>query len=121
MIRLVIADDHDLLREAVHDALKDVPDIDVVGVAKDGLEAVEIASKLGPDVVLMDLAMPCLDGIEATRKLLELQPALRVVAWTTAAGDQQADAALAAGAVSVIYKDVDLDVVINAIRAAVGH
>jgi len=121
MIRIVIADDHDLLREATHIALKAVDDIDVVGVAKDGAEVVEIVSRLRPDVVLMDLAMPRLDGIEATRQLLELQPALRIVAWTTAEGGSQASAALAAGAVLVIYKDIDLDSVINAIRAAVGH
>jgi DNA-binding NarL/FixJ family response regulator len=63
--------------------------------------------------------MPHLDGIEATRRLLQLQPEVRVVAWTSAAGGRQADAALAAGAVSVIYKDADLDSVIDDIRSAV--
>lgn len=118
MIRLMIVDDHDLLREAIHIALKDVHNIDVVGVAKDGLEALETASRLRPDAVLMDMAMPRLDGIEATRRLLHLQPDVRVLAWTTADGGRQAEAALAAGAVSVIYKDGDLDSLIEAIRTA---
>ncbi|HEY0691366.1 MAG TPA: response regulator transcription factor [Kribbella sp.] len=115
----MIVDDHDLLRDAIHIALKDVHDIDLVGVAKDGLEALETAARLSPDAVLMDLAMPHLDGIEATRRLLQLQPQIRVVAWTSAAGGMQADAALTAGAVSVIYKDAELDSIIQAIRAAI--
>jgi len=119
MIRLMIVDDHDLLREAIHIALNDVHDIDVVGVAKDGLEALETASRLKPDAVLMDLSMPHLDGIEATRRLLQLQPEIRVIAWTSAAGGRQVAAALAAGAGSVIYKDADLDSVIHDIRSAV--
>ncbi|MDX6247823.1 MAG: hypothetical protein QOF10_1183 [Kribbellaceae bacterium] len=119
MIRLMIVDDHDLLRDAIHIALKDVHDIDVVGVAKDGLEALETAARVSPDAVLMDLAMPHLDGIEATRRLLQLQPQIRVVAWTSAAGGRQADAALTAGAVSVIYKDAELESIIQAIRTAI--
>jgi DNA-binding NarL/FixJ family response regulator len=67
----------------------------------------------------MDLAMPHLDGIEATRPLLQLQPEVRVIAWTSEAGGRQVGAALAAGAGSVIYKDADLESVIDDIRSAV--
>jgi DNA-binding NarL/FixJ family response regulator len=119
MIRLLIVDDHDLIRDAIRSAFEDVEDIDVVGVAKDGLEALEAASRLRPDAVLTDVVMPRLDGIEATRRLLEQQPGVRVVVWTSAGGGRQEDAALAAGAVSVIYKDAELAVVVEAIRSAV--
>jgi DNA-binding NarL/FixJ family response regulator len=117
-IRLLIVDDHDFIRNAVRIALNDTPDVDVVGVAKDGLEALEAASRLSPDVVLMDLAMPRLDGVEATRRLLERQPEVRVVAWTALIVGLGEDAALAAGALSVIYKDADLDSLLEAIRLA---
>jgi DNA-binding NarL/FixJ family response regulator len=118
MIRVMIVDDHDFLREAIHLALQGVSDIDVVGVASDGLQALETADNTALDAVLMDLAMPRLDGIEATRRLLAQHPHIHVVAWTTAGGSLLADAARAAGAATVLYKDSDLDEVIHAIRSA---
>ncbi|HEY0473513.1 MAG TPA: response regulator transcription factor [Kribbella sp.] len=118
--RLLLVDDHDLVRESIRLALSVQPDIEVVGEASDGLQAVEAASRLRPDVVLMDLAMPLLDGVDATRLLMTSDPALRVVAWTSAPrGGAQELAALEAGAVSVVYKDAPVDTVLAAIRSAV--
>jgi DNA-binding NarL/FixJ family response regulator len=118
--RLLLVDDHDLVRESIRLALSGQPDIEVVGEASDGLQAVEAASRLRPDVVLMDLAMPCLDGVDATRLLMTSDPAVRIVAWTSAPrGGAQELAALEAGAVSVVYKDTPLDTVLEAIRSAV--
>jgi DNA-binding NarL/FixJ family response regulator len=118
--RLLLVDDHDLVRESIRLALSGQPDIEVVGEASDGLQAVEAASRLRPDVVLMDLAMPCLDGVDATRLLMTSDPAVRIVAWTSAPrGGAQELAALEAGAVSVVYKDAPLDTVLEAIRSAV--
>jgi DNA-binding NarL/FixJ family response regulator len=116
MIRVMIVDDHDFLREAIHIALQGA-DIDVVGVASDGLQALETADNTALDAVLMDLVMPRLDCIEATRRLLAQHPHIHVVAWTTTGGSRLAHA-LAAGAATVLYKDSDLDEVIHAIRSA---
>jgi DNA-binding NarL/FixJ family response regulator len=118
--RLLLVDDHELVRQSIHFALSGLPDIEVVGEASDGLQAVEAASRLRPDVVLMDLAMPCLDGVDATRLLLASDPAVRIVVWTSAPrGGAQELAALQAGAVSVVYKDSPVQTVIEAIRSAV--
>jgi DNA-binding NarL/FixJ family response regulator len=118
--RLLLVDDHDLVRESIRLALSGQPDIEVVGEASDGLQAVEAASRLRPDVVLMDLAMPCLDGVDATRLLMTSDPAVRIVAWTSAPrGGAQELAVLEAGAVSVVYKDAPLAAVVEAIRSAV--
>ncbi|MDX6251557.1 MAG: hypothetical protein QOF10_4917 [Kribbellaceae bacterium] len=118
--RLLLVDDHELVRESIRLALSGLPDIEVVGEASDGLQAVEAAARLQPDVVLMDLAMPCLDGVDATRLVLTSDPAVRIVVWTSApSGGAQELAALAAGAVAVVYKDSPVDTVIEAIRSAV--
>jgi DNA-binding NarL/FixJ family response regulator len=118
--RLLLVDDHELVRQSIHFALSGLPDIEVVGEASDGLQAVEAASRLRPDVVLMDLAMPCLDGVDATRLLLASDPAVRIVVWTSAPrGGAKELAALQAGAVSVVYKDSPVQTVIEAIRSAV--
>jgi DNA-binding NarL/FixJ family response regulator len=118
--RLLLVDDHDLVRESIRLALSGLPDLEVVGEASNGLQAVEAASRLRPDVVLMDLAMPVLDGVDATRLLLASDPSVRIVVWTTAArGGALELAALEAGAVSVVYKDAPVGTVLEAIRSAV--
>jgi len=81
-IRVVLADDHALVREGTAELLGRTPDIDVVGEAADGLEAVVLALALRPDVLLIDLAMPRLDGLEATRRVLAAAPAIAVLALT---------------------------------------
>jgi NarL family two-component system response regulator LiaR len=116
-IRLLIVDDHDFVRDTISAALAGHSQIEVVGRARDGVEAVEAAVEVKPDVVLMDLMMPRLDGIAATRLLRKLCPDSRVVVLTSATPDSPPEAK-AAGATSVIAKDAALTTVVDAIVAA---
>jgi DNA-binding NarL/FixJ family response regulator len=104
-IRVLIADDQRVVREGLIMVLGLLPDIDVVGAASDGHEAVALARRLNPDVVLMDLRMPRCDGVEATRLLREHVPATRVVVLTTYADDRSVLEALRAGARGYLTKD----------------
>ncbi|MGW1725882.1 response regulator [Streptomyces sp. NPDC002306] len=117
-IRLLVVDDHPLVRDALAGALGRSTLVDVVGVACDGAEAVEAGVRLLPDVVLMDLVMPVLDGAEATGRLLALRPQTRVVVLTSAVGGRLEQAAVNAGACAVLHKDVGIDAVLDAIVAA---
>jgi DNA-binding NarL/FixJ family response regulator len=103
-IRIVIADDHTLFAEALALALRSDPRFDVVGLAENGSRAVELASSLDPDVVLMDLHMPVLDGIEATRRLRLAAPRSRVVVVTASTSPEDGAQALAAGARACIRR-----------------
>ncbi|MGW0964820.1 response regulator [Streptomyces sp. NPDC002516] len=116
-IRLLVVDDHPLVRDTLADALGRSPLVDVVGLAGDGAEAVEAAVRLLPDVVLMDLVMPVLDGAEATRRVLELRPGTRVVVLTSAVGGRLERAALDAGAAVILRKDTGIDAVLDAVVA----
>ncbi|MFJ9587201.1 response regulator [Streptomyces acidicola] len=118
-IRLLVVDDHPLVRGTLALALGRSALVEVVGVACDGAEAVEAVARLRPEVVLMDLAMPVLDGTEATRRLLALWPRTRVVVLTSAAGGRLEQAALDAGASRILYKDAGIDAVLDAVVAAV--
>jgi DNA-binding NarL/FixJ family response regulator len=104
-IRVLIADDQRVVREGLAMVLGLLPEVDVVGVASDGTEAVDLAGELCPDVVLMDLRMPRCDGIEATRLLHERQPEIKVVVLTTYADDRSVIDALQAGARGYLTKD----------------
>ncbi len=104
-IRVLIADDQRVVREGLTMVLGLLPDVDVVGAASDGREAVTLACRLHPDVVLMDLRMPRCDGVEATRLLRERLPAARVVVLTTYADDRSVLEALRAGARGYLTKD----------------
>jgi DNA-binding NarL/FixJ family response regulator len=104
-IRVLIADDQRVVREGLAMVLGLLPDVDVVGVASDGTEAVDLAGELCPDVVLMDLRMPRCDGIEATRLLHERRPEIKVVVLTTYADDRSVLDALRAGARGYLTKD----------------
>ena len=117
-VRVLLADDQGLFREALGTLLDVRPDVDVVGEAADGEAAVWRAAELAPDVVLMDLHMPVLDGIAATRRLRVEQPAVRVLALTTFDDDEDVFAALRAGAVGYLLKDVSADRLVEAIQAA---
>ena len=97
-IRLLLADDQALIRAGFRMILEEAGDIDVVGEARDGAEAVRLARDLGPDVILMDVRMPGVDGIEATRQIVARDPAARVLILTTFDLDEYAFAALRAGA-----------------------
>ena len=120
MIRIVLADDHSLVRTGLSQLLDAQPDIEVVGLASDGREALQLARGLTPDVVLMDLQMPIVDGITAIGILAASNPEIAVIALTTFQEPQQVTAALAAGARGYLVKDVEPEVLVAGIRAAVN-
>jgi DNA-binding NarL/FixJ family response regulator len=119
-IRVLIADDHAMIRSGLRLILEDQPDIEVVGEAADGAEAVEAARRLRPDVCLVDIQMPRLDGVEVTRALAGPGVArpLRVVIVTTFDLDEYVYGALQAGAVGFILKDAGPTLLVEAVRAA---
>ena len=103
-IRVLLVDDQALFREGISTLLSVQPDIEVVGEAGDGEEAVQLAAKLRPTVVLMDLQMPRLDGVEATRRLRDTLPDCRVIVLTTFEDDEHVFEGLRAGAVGYLLK-----------------
>jgi DNA-binding NarL/FixJ family response regulator len=117
-VRVLLVDDQALFREALGTLLEVRPEIEVVGEAGDGAAALTQAGVLRPDVVLMDLHMPVLDGIAATRRLRVEQPGIRVLALTTFDDDEDVFAALRAGAVGYLLKDVSSDRLVEALLAA---
>jgi DNA-binding NarL/FixJ family response regulator len=117
-VRVLLVDDQALFREALATLLGVRPEIEVVGEAGDGDGALRQAAELRPDVVLMDLHMPVLDGIAATRRLRVEQPGVRVLALTTFDDDEDVFAALRAGAVGYLLKDVSSDRLVEAVLAA---
>lgn len=118
MIRLLIVDDHPAFRRGLELMLSDVDDIEVVAQAASGEEAVELAVQATPDVVLMDLRMPGLDGIECTRRLKRLHSSLSVVVLTMFEDDASVFAAMRAGARGYVLKGADQDEIERAVRAA---
>lgn len=118
MIRLLIVDDHPAFRRGLELMLSDVDDIEVVAQAASGEEAVELAAQVPPDVVLMDLRMPGLDGIESTRRLKRLHSSLSVVVLTMFEDDASVFAAMRAGARGYVLKGADQDEIERAVRAA---
>jgi len=117
-VRVLLVDDQALFREALATLLAVRDDVDVVGEAGDGDEALRRAVELAPDVVLMDLHMPVLDGIAATRRLRIEQPEIQVIALTTFDDDEDVFAALRAGAVGYLLKDVSSARLVEAVLAA---
>jgi DNA-binding NarL/FixJ family response regulator len=118
MTRVLLVDDQALFREALAVLLSVHEDIEIVGEAGNGEEALRRAAELAPDVVLMDLRMPVLDGIAATRRLRAAQPGVRVIALTTFDDEADVFAALRAGAVGYLLKDVSSARLVEAVRAA---
>jgi DNA-binding NarL/FixJ family response regulator len=116
-IRLLVADDHPMVREGIVAVVSAEPDMEVVGQASDGREAVAQFRQLQPDVTLMDVQMPLLDGIGATTAIRALSPAARIVILTTYDGDVQAMRALKAGAGGYLLKSMFRAEVMDAIRA----
>jgi len=104
-IRVLIADDHAILRKGIRALLGTEPDMEVVGETGDGLETVAQAEALHPDVILMDLVMPKMDGIEATRRIAADQPGVRILVLTSFAADDKVFPAIKAGALGYILKD----------------
>jgi DNA-binding NarL/FixJ family response regulator len=117
-VRVLLVDDQALFREALATLLEVRPEIEVVGEAGDGDAALRQAAVLEPDVVLMDLHMPVLDGIAATRRLRVEQPEIRVLALTTFDDDEDVFSALRAGAVGYLLKDVSSDRLVEGLLAA---
>ena len=116
--RVLIVDDHGVVREGLRAYLELEPDIQLVGEAKDGLEAVRRAAELLPDVVLMDLVMPNMDGVDATSRIKEQQPATHVIILTSFLDDERVVPAIRAGATSYLLKDVTATDLARAIRGA---
>ena len=115
-IRLLIADDHGIVRKGIKALLATEKDMQVVGEAENGAEAVQKAATLRPDVVLMDLVMPEMDGIEATRRITAEQPETRILVLTSFAADDKVFPAVKAGALGYLLKDSTPDQLLEAIR-----
>jgi DNA-binding NarL/FixJ family response regulator len=118
MIRVLLAEDHAIVRSGLERLLGTTTDIEVVAGAADGEEAVGLAAEHRPDVVLMDVSMPNVDGIEATRRILEQNEEVQVVVLTSISDRAKIEAALDAGAIGYLLKDAEPDEVIRGIRAA---
>ena len=116
-VRVLIADDHPLFREGMRGRLDRVADVAVVGEAASGDEAVELAQKLEPDVILMDIKMPGLNGIEATREIQRANPQIGILVLTMFEDDDSVFAAMRAGAKGYLLKDSGGEGVVHAIRA----
>jgi NarL family two-component system response regulator LiaR len=116
-IRVLIVDDHAIVRIGIRALLATEKDIQVVGEANNGSEAVRQARELGPDVILMDLAMPQMDGIEATRQITAQQSQTRVLVLTSFAADDKVFPAVKAGALGYLLKDSGPEALVEAIRA----
>lgn len=122
MIRVLVVDDHHLVRAGLISLLDAAPGMEVAGEAADGQQALEVAAATTPDVVLMDLSMPGMDGVAATRLLLAELPQARVVALTSFSDRQRVTDILAAGATGYLLKDSRPDDLLAAVRAAAdGH
>ncbi|GLY84413.1 response regulator [Actinoallomurus iriomotensis] len=115
-VRVVLADDQPLVRTALQMVITDAPDLEVAGEAGTGAEAVELARDLDPDVVVMDIRMPGMDGIEATRQIAAGPSSAHVVVLTTFDDDDHVYGALRAGAAGFLVKDMALDDILAAIR-----
>ncbi|OIV35238.1 DNA-binding response regulator, partial [Mangrovactinospora gilvigrisea] len=119
-LRVLIADDQTVVRDGIAMLLGLMPGIAVVGAAPDGAEAVRLAGELRPDVVLMDLRMPRMDGVEATRRIRETLPGTQVVVLTTYADDQSVFPALRAGARGYLTKDAGAEEIARTVRDVCG-
>jgi DNA-binding NarL/FixJ family response regulator len=115
-IRVVLADDQPLVRAALQMVITDAPDLEVVGEANNGAEAVELTDALNPDVVVMDIRMPGMDGIEATQRITAGPSMAQIVVLTTFDDDEYVYSALRAGASGFLVKDMALDEILSAVR-----
>lgn len=117
-IRVMLVDDHDMVRSGLEVMLETSDDLILVGEANTGQKAIDICGTAQPDVILMDLVMPGVDGIEATRQILAAHPGVKVVALTSFKENELVQAALEAGAISYLLKNVSIQELVEAIRMA---
>jgi len=115
-IRVLIVDDHGIVRKGIRALLAEIQDLEVVGEASDGQEAIDQADALSPDVVLMDLVMPGVDGIQATRQITDREPHPHVLVLTSFASDDKVFPAIKAGALGYLLKDSEPSDLVDAIR-----
>jgi two-component system, NarL family, response regulator LiaR len=118
MIRILIADDHPMVRHGINVLLGVQDDLEVIGEAENGLEAIDMCGKLRPDIVLMDLIMPEVNGIEATRKILENWPEIKVVTLTSFIDKKLIEDSLKAGAIGYVSKNISGENLLTTIRDA---
>ncbi|MDF2443754.1 MAG: hypothetical protein JWR01_1957 [Subtercola sp.] len=119
---VLVVDDHPLVRSGLGTLISSTADLVVAGEAGNGVDAVRLARELGPQVILMDLSMPLLDGVEATRQIIERHPEARIVVLTSFHDRVRVREALGAGAIGYLLKDAEAEVLLAAIRsAALGH
>ncbi len=116
IVQVLIVEDHVIVRKGIRALLAETEDIRVIGEANDGIEAVRLADELKPDVILMDLLMPNMDGIEATRQITLKHPSIRVLVVTSFVGDEKIYPAIKAGALGYLLKDSEPSELIRAIH-----
>lgn len=118
-IRVMIVDDHQMVRRGLSLFIRGYSDLELVGEAANGEEAIHLTDRLQPDIILMDIIMPEINGIEATRIIRERHPNIQIIALTRSSDTDMVTAAMQAGAISYLLKNVSDDGLINAIRAAI--
>src|SRR5690348_7320268 len=118
MIRVVLVDDHAVVRQGLQFLLEQQPDIEVVGEGKDGAQGVDLVTSLLPDVILLDLLMPKMDGLTAVREMKRTTPSTQIIILTSFYEDDQVFGAIKAGAISYLLKDASPEELVEAVRAA---
>ncbi|KEF32508.1 BarA-associated response regulator UvrY [Marinobacter nitratireducens] len=118
MIRVLVVDDHELVRSGITRMLADNPDLEVIGQASSGEDAIEFVRKDRPDIVLMDIRMPGIGGLEATRRILRIDDSIRVIVVTACADDPYPTRVMQSGASAYITKGADIKEMVRAIRMA---
>jgi NarL family two-component system response regulator LiaR len=121
LVSILIVDDHEVVRNGIRSYLETIKDFDVVGEAESGEVAVKMVSELIPDIVLLDLIMPGMDGVETTRQIKKISPRTQVVVLTSYHEDVHIFPALKAGAISYILKDMKMEKLADALQRAVRH
>jgi DNA-binding NarL/FixJ family response regulator len=115
-IRVLLVEDHNLVRQALRSLLTAEDDLQIVGEARDGREAIQLVKKLRPDVVVMDIAMPLLNGVQATRQIRSLFPTMKVLVLSAHGEDEYVEQAIEAGAAGYVVKESAANVLVKAIR-----
>ena len=118
MIRVLVVDDHELVRSGISRMLADNPDIDVIGQVSSGEDAIDFVRRDRPDIVLMDIRMPGIGGLEATRRILRIDDSIRVIVVTACADDPYLTRVMQSGAMAYITKGADIQEMVRAIRMA---